>query len=283
MNRVGIQIDEIDMRNELKQLCFNLIKTSIDLIDFNILLIKKNQHYIVTDIQSFYPGLTFKLKEHLKKETNYSTEEIDSICSKSTFNTWPESFKNDYSEKFKNVPDQAYRFKKLFFYFSDLDIKRDKCLELKGCCIHHCKRSFECDPNSNYIYQICRFGCGCCWTSYIWRLVCRPFQSKIDNPIHECLCTCLFCPCFCPYFFDKYNFEPKKIIQYGQSIFDDRPVVQIVTKQPTPFHYTKQYFHTIYNLAIEVTSKYNERFVIWLRFPFNYDTYFDIEDGVNNV
>jgi hypothetical protein len=60
--------------------------------------------------------LTFKLKEHLKKETNYSIEEIDSICSQSTINTWPESFRNDFLKQFENVPDQAYEFKKLFFY-----------------------------------------------------------------------------------------------------------------------------------------------------------------------
>ena len=83
-----------------------------------------------------------------------------------------QSFKNDYSEKFKNVPDQAYRFKKIFFYISDSDSKRDKCLELKGCCIC-CKR--------------------------------------------------------------------------------------------------KKYFHTICNLAIEVTSISNVRFVIWVRVPCNYN------------
>ena len=99
MNRVGIQIDEIDMRNELKQLCFNIKERSIDLIDFNILLLKKYKNYIVRDIQNFNPGLTFKLKEHLKKETNYSIEEIDSICRQSTINTWPESFRNDFLKK----------------------------------------------------------------------------------------------------------------------------------------------------------------------------------------
>ncbi len=80
------------------------------------MFLKKYQLFFFDDIENLYPGLTLKLKEHLKKETNYSIEEIDSICSQSTINTWPESFRNDFLKQFENVPDQAYEFKKLFFY-----------------------------------------------------------------------------------------------------------------------------------------------------------------------
>jgi hypothetical protein len=236
-----VEIDAIDMQDVLEELTQSLWNNLFDSLDVNILFLKKYQLFFFDDIENLYPGLTLKLKEHLKKETNYSIEEIDSICSQSTINTWPESFRNDFLKKFENVPDQAYEFKKLFFYISGSDSKRDKCLELKGCCIHHCKRSFECDPNSKYIYRICRFGCCCCWTSYIWRLVCRPFQSKIDNPIHECMCTCLFCPCFFPYFFDRFNFEPKNITQIRFD-YEGEFAMETVTKQPTPFHFTKKTF-----------------------------------------
>ena len=63
--------------NDLKN---GLLSTLINLIDFNIFFLKenlkKNKHFIVDDIENLYPGLTFKLKEHLKKETNYSNGRI---------------------------------------------------------------------------------------------------------------------------------------------------------------------------------------------------------------
>jgi len=275
------QIDESELRNEFTLMLNNLIEGIIRSIDFNNFKLVQFQHYIMYNIEDESPGITQKLIDHLKNEENYSIEEIVSFANKSTIKTWPTSFKSDLINAY-SPSAKSLKFKQLFYYFDEKKSERKHCLEMKECCIHHLKRPFECHSDRNTLYHAVRFACCCCWTSYIWRLICRPILNKNDcSDLCYCLCEIACFPCWCCYLCDRLNYEPQKIIQYGQSIFDFRPVVQIITKQPTPFHYTKQYFDSFFYLAIEVSNQLNEKFVIWLKIPYNYHHQFDMHDTDN--
>ena len=274
-----ISIDELELRNQLTLMLTNLIQGIISSIDFNNFELHQFQNLIIYDIENECPGLTQKLINHLNNERNYSIEEITSIASKSTIKTWPASFKKDLVKLVSMNSLNHLKFKQLFNYFDETKSERKRCLEMKECCIHHCKRSFECN-NTMWLYNVLRFGCGCCWTSYAWRLVCRPIQNKISDDDKCCLVCALWvlpsvcCPCYCCYYWDSLNYDKSRLL----------PEVQIqsaVTNQPTAFHYSRQYFDSFFYLAIEVSNQLNEKFVIWLKLPYTYHYQFDIHGEDN--
>ena len=281
-------------KHEVKQfkndLIENLIDCTIDLTDFNIV-----KAFIIEDISREWQGDLSHLKTHLMQMTDCSILEVENLLQKSCATNWPDFFKNKsaWQEETFQIDNQLI-LNYLSFCDNEEEERRRPNKELKFCMLHHLQRPFECSRSMGKLYQCVRFSFCCCWTSYIWRLVCykcakssihdRYYANKnqLENRLaFACYLTTHVCcwPFFLCYFYDKKNYEP--YLEYTSSNSQETPTentTTVTTVQPTRFHYTNTFYESFLYIVLEARQTANQMsqneenpFYFWIKIPFNFN------------
>ena len=234
-----------EVKNFKNDLIENLIDYHIDITDFNVI-----KPFIIESIESVWKGNVQDLKSYLAEQNQCSVGDIENLLERSNSRNWPAFFRSENNRRSEDFQAKnSLQLGRVVFLDNEREEKRRRFKELKFCVLHHLKRSFECNDTGkcHALYHISRIGLGCCWYSYIWRLVCynctsadvtdayKSDKSNLKNKL--CMLCCMSAHVFCfpfhlCYWYDKKNYEPRivsneapAVISGGRTVGADAMVV----------------------------------------------------------